>query len=174
MSESYQDQALRTEAPAPTTVRTETLELLYWLSGHAKQLGEGLDKVKRNIYYGAPLPVGPTSIGRGAVFVVSNSAPALSGLADARLLHAAIGLVTEACELLEAVLDGGSKVNMAEELGDLHWYLALAQSALGVSEARVQAANIHKLRVRYPDKFDSAHALNRSLEEEASAVKKEL
>ena len=48
------------------------------------------------------------------------------------LFHAAAGLCSEASELLEPILDGSplDLVNLKEELGDLMWYMALANRAL--------------------------------------------
>ena len=46
-----------------------------------------------------------------------------------RLLHAAMGLVTEIGELYETTCE----LHLAEELGDICWYLALGLDALGVN-----------------------------------------
>jgi NTP pyrophosphatase (non-canonical NTP hydrolase) len=89
-----------------------------------------------------------------------------------RLLHAAIGLCTETGELQDALkkaifygkpLD---KVNLAEELGDVMWYIAIACDTLGVSLESVMEKNIAKLTARYGDKFSQAAALNRNLDAE--------
>jgi len=62
---------------------------------------------------------------------------------DERLLHAAIGMVTEVGELLDAIkkhifygkqLD---RVNMQEEIGDLCWYVALASDVLNITPEAV-------------------------------------
>ena len=44
-----------------------------------------------------------------------------------RLLHATMGLATELAELVE----GQGKVNFVEEVGDVLWYLAVADDVLG-------------------------------------------
>lgn len=86
-----------------------------------------------------------------------------------RLLHAAIGLATEAGEIqdqLKKVLFYGKpldKVNLAEELGDLFWYAAIMADALGVSFDEIQEKNIAKLKARYGEKFSEAAALTRNL-----------
>jgi len=89
-----------------------------------------------------------------------------------RLLHAAIGLATEAGEVQDALkkhlfygkpLD---KVNLAEEIGDLFWYCAILADTLGVSFDEIQEKNIAKLKARYGDKFTAAAALNRDLDAE--------
>lgn len=93
-----------------------------------------------------------------------------------RLVHAAIGLFTESCELATAVvgawLRGASPdaTNVAEELGDIAWYLALACDALGVPLSKVMAANEAKLRARYPDAFSEAAAVQRNSTTEQAVV----
>ena len=54
-----------------------------------------------------------------------------------RLLHAAIGAMTESTELSHFV----GKANFVEELGDILWYMAIALDALGRKElSETQAA----------------------------------
>lgn len=93
-----------------------------------------------------------------------------------RLNHAALGLAGEAGELCGAVerwlyygrdLD---KVNVKEELGDCLWYLALACNALGLELADVMAANVLKLRARYPERYTDEHARARDLDAERRAL----
>lgn len=92
------------------------------------------------------------------------------------LLHAAMGLVTESGELLDALKRRAfygkalDEVNLIEELGDLMWYIAVACEALGTTIDAVCAANIEKLKRRYPHRFTSEHAINRDLEGERAAL----
>ncbi len=89
-----------------------------------------------------------------------------------RLLHAGIGLATESAEFLDAlnkVIYYGKeldKVNLAEEIGDILWYCAVALDELGVSFEEVMEKNIAKLEARYPEKFTEEKAENRDLEAE--------
>ena len=92
------------------------------------------------------------------------------------LLHAAMGISTEAGELLDALkkaifygkpLDS---VNLKEEVGDVMWYIAIACHALGISIEQVCAMNIAKLRARYPHKFTSHDAINRDVAKEIQAM----
>lgn len=91
---------------------------------------------------------------------------------NVRLLHAAIGLCTESGEiqdqLKKAIFYGKplDKVNLAEELGDIFWYMAIMADALGVSFDEIQEKNIAKLKARYGAKFTEAAALTRDLETE--------
>lgn len=97
---------------------------------------------------------------------------------DDRLLHAGIGLATESAEFLDQLkkhvfygkpLD---KVNLAEEIGDLQWYMAVACDALGVTMEELQERNIEKLTARYPEKFTMEAAENRDLDAERAILEK--
>lgn len=90
----------------------------------------------------------------------------------ARILHAAMGLCTEASETLDAVkkhvfygkeLD---RTNLKEELGDIFWYAAILADELGLSFEDVQKTNIEKLRSRYKKGFSETDANNRDLDKE--------
>ncbi len=90
-----------------------------------------------------------------------------------RLSHAAFGLsseVGEFCDVLKKWLYYGQSLdetNVAEELGDLMWYVALACNALGLSLEEVMEANIRKLRQRYPEKYTDEDALESNRDREA-------
>lgn len=89
-----------------------------------------------------------------------------------RLQHASMGLQTEVGEFtdpLKKFMFYGkqpSMVNLAEEIGDILWYCAIACDALGVTMEQVMETNINKLRDRFPDKFDNNLANNRDLNKE--------
>lgn len=158
-----------------------------------------------------------------------------SGSEQNRLLHAAMGMMTESVELM----DFTDQSNLAEELGDICWYIAIAVDTIkpvdfelvstkvfdrlgqgvvirnlcqqscylldmakknvfyglqidkvafsqtcqlmvelikslcnmsGIQFTNVLAANIRKLRVRYPDKFTDESAVNRDLASEKQAL----
>src|SRR5262245_50836576 len=90
--------------------------------------------------------------------------------------HALDGLTTELGELADIFkryVYYGKRVDIRavkEELGDLLWYVGTLCNATGLSLEDVMAANIAKLRARYPDKFTEADALNRDLKAEMSAL----
>lgn len=78
-----------------------------------------------------------------------------------RGLHAAIGLSTEAAEILDAhkkELYGKqrplSSANIREECGDVMFYLHLLMDAYGFTLRDIIADNVSKLANRYIDKFD--------------------
>lgn len=54
------------------------------------------------------------------------------------------------------------KEHIAKELGDIAWYLALSAEAIGYDLETIMQMNVNKLRVRYPDGFDSEHSLHRA------------
>jgi NTP pyrophosphatase (non-canonical NTP hydrolase) len=53
------------------------------------------------------------------------------------------------------------KEHFAKELGDICWYLAEAATAIGVDLESIMAANIEKLRKRYPEGFSTEDSINR-------------
>lgn len=89
-----------------------------------------------------------------------------------RLLHAGMGLTTESGEFVDVlkkhIFYGKSidLVNLAEEAGDIFWYLSIVCNVLGVSFESVQEKNIAKLRARYPEKFTEVNAEVRDLDKE--------
>ncbi len=89
-----------------------------------------------------------------------------------RILHAVMGLCTEASEALDAVkkhvfygkdLD---HANLKEELGDIFWYAAILADELGLSFDEIQKTNIQKLKSRYKKGFTEDAAVNRDLDKE--------
>lgn len=88
------------------------------------------------------------------------------------LLHASMGMVTEAGEFMDMMkkhLFYGKpqdEVNLKEEIGDILWYAAIALEALGTDFSEVMETNINKLKARYPEKFTEDKAINRDLETE--------
>lgn len=93
------------------------------------------------------------------------------------LLHAAMGMQTEAAEFTDAlkkhIFYGKplNELNMKEELGDQMWYLALAIRKLQVTFELLAGMNIDKLAARYGDKFSSEKAINRDVENEVTVMK---
>lgn len=94
-----------------------------------------------------------------------------------QLLHASMGMVTEAGEFQDALkraLFYGKPldpVNLVEELGDVAWYIAIACNHLGVGLEETFGINIAKLKKRFPDKFTQHAALFRDLEGEYEVLK---
>lgn len=107
---------------------------------------------------------------------VGKAALMLDGKRQIRLLHGAMGVATEGGELLDTMkkhiyyqkpLDTG---NLFEECGDVMWYVAIICNEMGWPLGEVMAANINKLKTRYPEKFSPECATNRNLEAEQFAL----
>jgi NTP pyrophosphatase (non-canonical NTP hydrolase) len=86
---------------------------------------------------------------------------------DDGLMHAAVGIAGEAGELLDAIkkvwvyakpLD---RQNVIEELGDIEWYLQALRSQLAITRDECLAANVEKLKARYPAGYSDFHAAAR-------------
>lgn len=123
--------------------------------------GELVDVAKKSLFYGKAIKSG-TGLEQyqGQPSVLNPKA------VHHDVLHAALGIYTEATEMLEAILKGMQgeefdEVNAFEELGDAEWYMAMMYRALGKTPAEAKTVNIDKLRKRYPDKFESSQAIDR-------------
>lgn len=132
-------------------------------------VAETLDVNKKQIFYG-----------KGYV-EETGSVTALPAISDdaIRVLHAIIGIATEAGELVDAFLKyvrgemswEAFCTNMMEEGGDIEWYQALLRDVTGIIEAIEKNANNNKLLVkRYGLQFDKDKAANRNLDEELKAL----
>lgn len=83
------------------------------------------------------------------------------------LLDGVLGLTGEAGEVADVVkkaLFQGHELDeehLAEELGDVAWYLVLCCHSIGLTLEGVLQGNINKLRRRYPEGFDKARSINR-------------
>lgn len=74
------------------------------------------------------------------------------------------GEAGEAVDLLKKHLFHGHPLDrdkLTKELGDVLWYAAVLAEMNGVRLSEVAAANVVKLRKRYPDGFDSARSQKR-------------
>ena len=83
------------------------------------------------------------------------------------LINGVMGLCGESGEAIDIVkkwLAQGhelDKEKLAKELGDICWYVAETATALGLSLEDIMAANIEKLRKRYPEGFDTQRSVHR-------------
>lgn len=93
-----------------------------------------------------------------------------------RLLHALLGLASETGEIADQLkkhliygkpLD---EVNLVEEHGDFSWYANVMVDAIGSTWEASWAKNIAKLKVRFPDKFTQAQAIDRDLDAERAVL----
>lgn len=83
------------------------------------------------------------------------------------LINAVMGLCGESGEAIDIVkkhLHQGHDLDreaLVKELGDIAWYLAEAATALDMDLEEILAANIEKLRRRYPEGFSVQDSLRR-------------
>jgi NTP pyrophosphatase (non-canonical NTP hydrolase) len=89
-----------------------------------------------------------------------------------RFANFGMGLAGEAgevCDYLKKIVFHGhplDKDKLKKELGDCLWYIATLATTAGLDLSDVAAANIEKLRARYPEGFDPARSINRTPEED--------
>lgn len=174
-SPSYLAAAARTAASqahwqqlAPATLAATVAETLQALAH--------LDAAKKTLFYGKALRVD----------LPNNSSEALPTLTDPAFLdylHGALGIASEVAEILSLILaiwqnhgevSAEQRLALAEECGDVEWYLAMLYRRLGVLPEQIRSANIAKLAARFPERFDSAAAQWRNLAEERAALAEKL
>lgn len=94
------------------------------------------------------------------------------------LVHAALGLASEVGELADALkkawMHGRAldRINIAEEIGDVLWYCAIAARALGngMDLESCAALNIKKLYTRYPEKYSDERSAGRDTNAERAVL----
>lgn len=88
---------------------------------------------------------------------------------NAWLINGVMGLCGEAGECIDIIkktqfqgheLD---KEHLAEELGDVAWYLAVTAKAIGYNLSDIFKMNVEKLKKRYPEGFDKDRSINREV-----------
>jgi NTP pyrophosphatase (non-canonical NTP hydrolase) len=181
-SKTYVQNAIRTESRIDTAKVNDRFAFQAVVQAFVAS-SQLLDLYKKHIFYGKPineekwlsitnaLTEADTELRRGKYLPLTRSFQDVIHV-DTRVLHAIIGIATEAGELMEAiqakleVQQNLDTVNLAEEVGDLNWYEALLIDALDADWDEVRERNIAKLRARYPDKFDADKAINRDLKKE--------
>lgn len=182
--DNYVSLAVRTEAPITPEILDRLTNpviaeaMMGWfetLAHAAKQL----DHLKKFIFYGKELPATFQCLGS-----FKKAKPELL-VANARLIHAVLGIASESGELIsDQEKDGSWKglywflagrieldaVNFLEECGDIMWYFALLCAVLNGVPIQVLQSNIDKLRTRYPEKFTELNALVRDLVAERTVL----
>lgn len=84
-----------------------------------------------------------------------------------RIVNGLMGLngeAGEAIDILKKHLFQGHELNeehLAKELGDIAWYLAVSADAIGYDLEKIFRMNIEKLRVRYPNGFETERSTRR-------------
>lgn len=91
----------------------------------------------------------------------------LDSLSYNLLINGVMGLCGESGECVDMVkkfLFQGHDLNreeLAKELGDVAWYLAVTAHAIGYPLDTVLEMNVEKLKNRYPDGFDPEKSVHR-------------
>lgn len=97
---------------------------------------------------------------------------------DLKYVDTVLGLVDESGEVAEALLKFLNKEftkeemnkKLADELGDVMWYIARVAEAAGYPLDAVAQGNIDKLQARYPKGFTSEDSQHRDAQKEEEAV----
>lgn len=164
---SYMEQAKKTEAIGQFYALPANLvmSILRDQTRHAT----ALDDLKKSIFYGKPYGIMDPKSGvyDAMSFELTEQ--------EQRIFHSIVGLMTEAHELMEALLkmlETGEVdiVNLREEFGDTMWYQAIGLDAIGSDFEEAGSINIAKLAARYPEKFTEENALNRNLVKERAIL----
>lgn len=192
-NKNYQQRAILTES-CPSELNFGEIGLHIMLVA-AEQMADLMDRAKKTIFYGKKLNTEEfrkvaESLGGYSklMYEVSDqlevkndkhmyqSLPSEASKVapeniDLRKLHCAMGVFTEAGELLLAIrkqLEGEvlDDVNFSEEIGDVQWYAAIGADASETTLEHIQVTNIAKLAARYPEKFTPEAALQRDLDKE--------
>lgn len=184
--DQYQADALTTCAPTDDGM----LERMAYAAGairitvaelRATRLLERIDDIKKFVFYGK-MPARP---------LYDHAAPGYRPVFGSEtqtrvdLIHAILGVLSEGDELLEPLLKCLSPidneeeykaflVNMAEEFGDIPWYLACGARGANTSLRTILEANIAKLKKRYPQKFTQQDATTRDLKAEDETLRRSL
>lgn len=159
-TEQYMIDSARTVSGAFHSDRVNPLTLWRTINDAVKA-AELVDQAKKALFYGKPTRTLRHMDALGVEVEYSD--------AETDLLHAALGIITEAAEIGDVVKESlvtavpiiQDRAKLIDETGDLLWYVALLLRKLGVSFEDVMAANIAKLQVRFPEKFTEERAVNR-------------
>lgn len=176
--EEYSQNAIKTESTAHTLPCDP--RILRRVLTDEITLGAITDKLKRHLYYGGMHRQANLveALNLGGLVDIDPDAPPAPHQIDPRLLHGYIGIMSEVGEMAEellACLDDGrvvSVVNLAEEVGDMMWYLNLLVLASGLSWDQILRSNNEKLKIRYRKTFTSEEAAQRDIAAEQASLAK--
>lgn len=186
LSQQFKEQALRTNNPHTGTYGTKP-DLIHAVLGYISEVNEFCDALVANDLKNAFEEVGDmfwfTALFENATkfhveFAVEGDCPdcdpisVMGELADLLKAHYAYGAkktkTQEGIEQQMAVLMGENLQHIIQLLADM-----TKTTPASVAE-KAQALVINKLKARYPDKFDTRHALNRDLGYENEVIAQSL
>lgn len=191
----YESSAQTTEAPITAEVESKVSamgDMILAALNAQRALGDLIDGIKKSVFYGALVDFDRLLGALAASFheldapSPKTQVPKLSTGAI-RLLHSVLGLASETGEIaltVESLLIGAMPVdaavaNLVEEYGDLEWYVPLGIAGINglrpqthptITLGKILAANVEKLRARYPHRFNKAAAISRDVRAEADAI----
>ena len=173
--------ATRTESQIPQVVINP--HLLEQLLRAYINLGNVLDTVKKNVFYGKDIDASlqterlTDTLGCVAGLVGQRFDVDAEPLKiDPRMFHSVVGIATESTELVEAIFNAEFRnqpfdtVNMVEELFDVLWYVLVAHDATNQKLENTLNMGFAKLQKRFPDKFTSEYAINRDVHSERQVL----
>lgn len=211
----YQELAGKTASPITQEVVDRFYQCSSLISNHLLGLAANaqiLDGLKKYIFYGNNKILVDMGLGDPAEYTkdARNYLPLTLGrttfahqVAVVELVHGLLGIFTEGMEILEAIepvfcqrhdsLNALQRavhledaiVNLAEEAGDVQWYIPRLIEAIRLLQScccsqkgahhiatlgSVGVTNINKLATRYPDKFNEKDAAFRDLSKEAEVL----
>jgi NTP pyrophosphatase (non-canonical NTP hydrolase) len=159
----------------PQDYNSTDVEILFNLLTNAINNGIILDGYKKHLFYGRELSEDINLIDE--TFSMNEElVQKLNNPVVIDIIHAAIGYVTEASEIVEAIfkhLFQGKDldlVNLTEEVGDASWYGALILKHANKQYTDALKINIEKLAKRFPDGFSDYNANNRDLDSERNIL----
>ncbi len=83
------------------------------------------------------------------------------------ILNGALGLAGESGEVADHIKKARfqghplDKKMLADELGDIMWYVAIMAEGIGYPLDEIMEMNVEKLKKRYPNGFETERSLNR-------------
>jgi NTP pyrophosphatase (non-canonical NTP hydrolase) len=137
-----------------------------------------LDAIKKTLFYGRKLYKIETNHNWGVDLAQLPTA------IHPDIIHAIVGIATEAGEMVEALLkaiediahgraSALDEVNLKEESGDILWYFAILFHRIGTTFGVEARRNIAKLMLRFPDGFTDENALVRDLIAERNLLERD-
>jgi len=168
--DEFQRQSRRTWTIDPHTDLTRGWQLLGDIERAADMIDSTMDEHKRALFYGDDDADVIRATGDGDYMLEQVEGEGWA------LLHASLGAATEAGEILEQARDVLSSdgqpdlENVAEEVGDLMYYLARLADVCDTSLLEIMQSNNRKLRERFPDSFVEEDALDRDTDVEKQAM----
>ena len=172
--------SLRTLSPGFSGSKVPVIAIINAVS-HFRQSAERLDDIKKTLFYDKPEAFARLRANMPLLGVDPN-APEVLCLThdisdyDKNVLHALLGIFTEAGELAEALermmVEGAEldETNLKEECGDIFWYVAVLFAQISTTFPAEMDRVVRKLQTRFPDKFTNDAANVRDLEAERATL----